>query len=92
MKPRIPFMQHRPEFPSTDDLCNLSLDDARAALAALRVLVDNDLMDVYSSAGSNDEKWNCWSNIRWCRIPLQEWAAEWIRTWHENPPTGGDAA
>ncbi len=91
--PGIPHMQHRPEFPSTDDLCNLSIDDARRALAALRVLVDHELVDVYSSAGSNDTRWNVWSNIRWCRIPLPEWAAEWVQAWHENiPPTGGDAA
>jgi hypothetical protein len=91
--PGIPMMQHRPEFPSVADLPNLSPEDAQRALAALRVLEREELMDVYSSAGSNDTRWNVWSNIRWCRIPLPEWAAEWVKTWHENiPPTGGDAA
>jgi hypothetical protein len=78
--PRIPFMQHRPEFPSVSDLPQLSPADAERVLAALRVLVENDLMDVYSSSGSNDTRWNVWSNIRWCRIPLQQWAAEWLAT------------
>ena len=94
--PFIPQQQKRPEFPSVADLPNLSPEDAQRALAALRVLVKSELMDVYSSAGSNDTRWNIWSNIRWCRIPLQQWAVEWIEAWHQNiPPTGdgsGDAA
>ena len=92
--PGIPTQQKRPEFPSTDDLCNLSLDDAKRALAALRVLVDADLADVYSSAGSDDTRWNVWSNIQWKRTPLPEWAAQWVEAWHQNipPDDGGTAA
>jgi hypothetical protein len=85
-------MQHRPEFPSVADLSNLAPADAERALSALRVLVKSELVDVYSSAGSDDTRWIVWSNIRWCRIPLQQWAAEWVKTWHETPPEGGDAA
>ncbi len=88
--PGIPFMQRRPEFPSIAALPNLSPEDAARALAALRVLVEHELMDVYSSAGSNDTRWNVWSNIRWCRIPLQEWCAEWLTSLHGRD--GGDAA
>ena len=94
LKPQQP----RPEFPSTDDLCNLSLDDARLALAALRVLVDCELADVYSSAGSNDTRWNVWLNVTKKRTPLPEWAAAWVETWYSTatpmPPIddGGDAA
>lgn len=87
--PPIPFMQHRPEFPSAADLPNLSPDDAQRALAVLRTLVANDLADVYSSAGSHDTRWNVWSNIRWCRIPLQEWAAEWLTS--QDGPEGSAA-
>jgi hypothetical protein len=88
-------MQHRPEFPSVADLPNLAPEDAQLALDALRKLERAEVVDVYSSAGSNDTRWNVWSNIRWCRILLQEWAAEWIQTSHQNPPPdddGGSAA
>ena len=88
-------MQRRPEFPSVADLPNLSREDAQRALAALRILVDAELAGVYSSAGSYDTRWNVWLNLTWRRVPLQEWAADWIETWHNNQPnpsTGGDAA
>lgn len=85
----IPGMQRRPEFPSTDDLCNLSLDDARAALVALRALIDAELADVYSSAGSHDTRWNVWLTISRRRVPLPEWAAQWI-TERDALLTGGD--
>ena len=96
--PFPPKQPKRPEFPSTDDLCNLSLDDARLALDALRVLVKLELVDVYSSAGSNDTRWNVWSNVTRKRTPLPEWAAAWLETWYnttpptDNGPDGGDAA
>lgn len=100
--PCMPHQQKRPEFPSTDDLCNLSLDEARQALAALRVLVDLELADVYTSAGSNDTRWNVWLNVTRRRVPLPEWAAEWVETWYsgrspddtppDDGPDGGDAA
>lgn len=76
----------RPDFPSTDDLCNLSLDDAQLALDALRILVKMELADVYTSAGSNDTRWNVWLNITGRRVPLPEWAAEWCETWHRTTP------
>ena len=76
--PRIPFMQHRPEFPSVADLPNLSPADAEWALTALRALVKAELADVYSSAGSQDTRWNVWLNVTWRRVPLGEWAAQWI--------------
>jgi hypothetical protein len=82
-------MQQRPEFPSVADLPNLAQEDAWHALAVLRTLVESGLADVYSSAGSNDARWNVWSNIRWCRIPLREWAADLMQ--HLTPPEG-DAA
>ncbi len=82
----------RPTFPTHKDLCNLSRDDAETALAALRVLVARELASVYTSAGSNDTRWNVWMELTRRRIPLQEWAAQWIETWNANPPTGGDAA
>ena len=88
----IPRLHKRPEFPSTDDLCNLSHDDAVLALAALRVLVDAELIDVYTSAGSHDTRWNCWLTLTRKRVPLPEWAAQWIETWRNTPPSGGDAA
>ena len=64
-------------FPTADDLCNLSLDDANDALAALRVLAEYDLVTVYSPAGSNNTRWNVWSNLQWRRIELADWAAQW---------------
>ncbi|MGH7484425.1 MAG: hypothetical protein ACREMY_02330 [bacterium] len=89
--PRIPFLQKRPEFPSTDDLCNLPLDDARRALAALRVLVDAELADVYTAAGNNDTRWNVWLAISRRRVPLPQWAAQWVEAWYRNPD-GPEAA
>ena len=89
--PRIPFMQHRPEFPGVTDLPNLSRDDAQRALEALRRLERAELADVYSSAGSNDTRWNVWINLSWRRVPLQEWAAQWLAE-QDTTPTGGDAA
>ncbi len=90
--PRIPFMQHRPEFPLVADLPNLAPEDAQRALDALRTLVRAELVDVYSSAGSNDTRWNVWSNIQWRRIPLPEWAAQWLADQDTTPPDGGQAA
>jgi hypothetical protein len=92
--PRIRFMQHRPEFPGVADLPNLTPDDAQRALNALRRLERAALVDVYSSAGSNDTRWNVWSNIQWRRIPLQEWATQWLAYEGKGntPPMGGDAA
>jgi hypothetical protein len=88
--PHIPFTQHRPEFPSVADLPNLAQEDAWHALAVLRTLVESGLADVYSSAGSNNARWNVWLNLSWRRVPLQEWAADLME--HPTPPEGGDAA
>lgn len=85
-------MARRPSFPTHEHLTHLSRDDAERALSALRVLVKHDLADVYSSAGSNDTRWNVWMHLTRRRIPLAEWATQWLATWHSNPPTGGDAA
>ncbi len=83
----------RPTFPSHKDLTNLSRDDAETALAALRVLVARELASVYTSAGSNETRWNVWMELTRRRIPLAEWATTWLETWRENtPPPGGDAA
>lgn len=82
----------RPEFPSVGDLPNLSKEDAEQALTALRVLVKHELADVYTSAGSHDTRWNVWLELTRRRVPLQEWAAQWIQAWHGTPPTGGEAA
>jgi hypothetical protein len=90
--PRIPFMQHRPEFPSVADLPNLAPEDAQQALDALRELERAEVMDVYSSAGSNDTRWNVWSNIQWRRVPLQEWAAQWIAERNTPMATEGKEA
>ena len=89
--PRIPFMHHRPEFPSVADLPTLAPEDAQRVLDALRKLEQAELVDVYSSSGSDDTKWNVWSNIRWCRIPLPEWAAEWLATQESDSPDSKEA-
>lgn len=92
---RLPFPRKtppRPTFPSMADLPNMAPADAERALAALRALVTAELADVYSSAGSDDTRWNVWLNITWRRVPLREWASEWVKTWHSDPPEGGDAA
>ena len=67
----------RMAFPTADDLCNLSLDDANDALVALRVLAESDLVTVYTSAGSNGTRWQVWSNLQWRRFPLADWASRW---------------
>jgi hypothetical protein len=91
--PRIPFMQQRPEFPSVADLPNLSPADATRALAALRCLVDAEQADVYSSAGSHDTRWNVWDNAAWRRVPLGEWATQWLAEHDgDSTPPGGGAA
>ena len=82
-------MKPRPTFPSTDDLCNLSLDDARAALSALKFLVESDLANVYTSAGSHDTRWQVWSEMQRRRIPLADWAARWVEI--RNQESGGVA-
>lgn len=74
----ISMMQHRPQFPSVADLPNLSPADAEQALSALRALVQAELADVYTAAGSHDTCWNVWLNVTWRRVPLGEWAAQWI--------------
>jgi hypothetical protein len=79
----------RPEFPNVADLPNLAPADAERALAALRALVTAELADVYSSAGSDDTRWNVWTNVRWCRIPLRQWVAEWLAS---QEPDGPEAA
>jgi len=87
-------MQHRPVFPSVADLPNLAPDDAEHALGALRKLERAEVVDVYASAGSNDTRWNVWSNIQWRRIPLQEWETQWLADQDTTPPDddGGQAA
>ena len=86
-------MARRPRFPSHESLTHLSRDDAERALSALRVLCKHELLEVYTSAGSHDRDWQVWSNVRQVRIPLAEWATQWLATWYSNPPTdGGDAA
>lgn len=64
-------------FPSTDDLCNLSLDDANDALAALRVLAESDLVTVSKSADSDGTRWNVSSKLQGQRFELADWAAQW---------------
>ncbi len=82
----------RPTFPTHKDLTHLSRDDAERALSALRVLVKRELATVYTSAGSNDTRWQVWMELSRKRVPLQQWASDWLATWYNNPPTGGDAA
>lgn len=65
----------RPTFPTHKDLCNLSRDEAERALTVLRTLVASELASVYTSAGSNDIRWQVWSEITRQRVTLQEWAA-----------------
>ena len=80
----------RPTFPNVADLLNLAPADAERALAALRALVTAELADVYSSAGSDDTRWNVWLNVTWRRVPLRQWAAEWLVS--QEPEGPGDAA
>lgn len=82
----------RPTFPDHRNLTHLSRDDAETALAALRVLVKRDLATVYTGAGSHDLRWYVFLNLSMRRLTLAEWAEQWLATWHNNPPTGGDAA
>lgn len=82
----------RPTFPDYRNLTNLSRDDEERALAALRTLVDADLATVYTAAGSNDTRWNVWSETQRRRIPLAQWAAEWLAAQDHLSPLGGDAA
>ena len=79
----MPQSPHRPTFPTHKDLCNLSRDEAERALVVLRELVASDLASVYTSAGSNDTRWNVWSEITRQRVPLPEWAADLLT---QRPP------
>ena len=76
----------RPTFPDHRNLTNLSRDEAELALAALRVLVKHELVKVYTGAGSHDTRWYVWLELSRRRVPLQDWASEWIATWRANPP------
>lgn len=88
-------MSQRPTFPTHENLTHLSRDDAERALSALRVLVKHELATVYTGAGSHDLRWYVWLELTRRRVPLPEWAAEWVKTFY--PPTDdtdgpGDAA
>jgi hypothetical protein len=76
----------RPTFPTHKNLTNLSRDDAKAALAALRALCERDLVSIYTSAGSNDTHWQVWDNQAWRRIPLAEWASKWLTSQKSEAP------
>jgi hypothetical protein len=72
-----------PDFPERLDLPRLTDKEAAAALALLRLLVDQGAVDVYTAAGGvradGRYLWNCWIESHILpggkRIPLREWAA-----------------